>query len=271
MGGAPLDMRSPEGAYTVFYVVFAISTVVTLAWLAQRARRDRTVIPLAALAGGLAVGTVVPPVYNALTKVWFPPNIPLPYIEAFGMKDPLFDLLGYALFIGFGGYILMTQLQQGLGARAIYGTFVLWGVTDLVLEIPFLEWGMYQYFGDQQLEIFGFPLHWVVFNGFIPILAGGLMYLATEKWPGAPEGAAWRVALCPALACGMLMIPIFPVAATLHGDFPSGVRMLGSVLSIAMVACAVRAIARLADRDARARAPETFAPTPDPDLHLVGA
>jgi len=250
---APLDMRSPQDAYTVFYVLFAINMLGTVAWLAHRARRDRTAAPIAALAGGLVVGAVVPPIYNALTKVWFPSNIPYPFVEAFGMKDPLFDMLGYALFIGFGGYLLLTMLRAGQGARAIYTTFVLWGVTDLVLEIPFLQWGLYQYYGDQPFEIAGFPLHWVFLNGFVPIAAGSLMYLVTDRWPGSQRGAALRVAACPALAGGLLMIPIFPVATALHADVPSGVRMLASVAAIAMTAWAVLAAARLADREATLR------------------
>ncbi|WP_372787830.1 hypothetical protein [Paraconexibacter sp.] len=262
---APLDMRAPSGAYTAFYALFAVNMLGTLAWLAHRARREGTIHPLAALAGGLAVGAVVPPVYNALTKVWFPSNIPLPYVEAFGMKDPLFDMLGYALFIGFGGYLLLTQLRAGHGARAVYGTFLLWGVTDLLLEVPFLQWDLYQYYGDQPMEIGGFPLHWVVLNGFIPIAAGGLMYAVTDRWPGSPRGAAWRVAACPAVAGGLLMIPIFPVATALHADVPSAVRVGASLLSIAMTAAAVLAAARLADRHAGPTAPARSAGSLDAD------
>jgi hypothetical protein len=261
---APVDMRSPEAAYTVFYVLFAVNMVATLAWLAWRARRERTSLPLAALAGGLAVGAVVPPVYNALTKVWFPSNIPLPYVEAFGMRDPLFDMLGYALFIGFGGYLLLTQLRAGRGARAVYGTFALWGVADLVLEIPFLEWGMYQYYGDQPFEILGFPLHWVVFNGLVPVLAGGLMYLAADRWPGAPRGAALRVAACPAVAGAILMIPMFPVATALHADVSGVVRHLAAIVAIAVAAAMLLACARLAEREGALRELREAAAAPVP-------
>jgi len=263
---APLDMRAPQDAYTVFYVLFAINMAGTLAWLAHRAHRERSTAPLAALAGGLLVGMIVPPIYNALTKVWFPSNIPLPYVEAFGMKDPLFDMLGYALFIGFGGYLLLTQLRAGHGARAVYATFLLWGVTDLVLEIPFLQWGLYQYYGDQPFEIVGFPLHWVVLNGFVPVAAGCLMYLATDRWPGSQRGAALRVAACPALAGGLLMVPIFPVATSLHADVASGVRMAAAVVAVAMTAAAVVAAARLADREATLRrlADAATGAAPDP-------
>ena len=250
---APLEMRSPEAAYTTFYALFALSTALTVGWLALRARRERTWQPLAAMLGGLAVGAVVPPVYNALTKVWFPSNIPVPFVEAFGMQDPLFDVLGYAVFIGFGGYVLLTQLRAGHGARAVYLTFLWWGVADLLLEIPFLEWGMYQYYGDQPFEIAGFPLHWVFLNGLVPVLAGGLMYAVTDRWPGSQRGETWRVAACPALAGALLMIPIFPVATALHADVPGALREAAAVAAIAIAGTALAACARLADREAQLR------------------
>lgn len=271
---APIEMQSPEDAYLVFYILFAVNAVATLIWLAWKARQNRTIVPLAALAGGLVVGAIVPPIYNALTKVWFPDNIPLPFVEAFGMKDPLFDLLGYSLFIGFGGYYLYMQLQNGGGARVIYGTFLMWGLVDLVLEIPFLQWGMYTYFGDQPFLIGGFPLHWVVFNGLVPVLAGVLMYIAVDRWPSGPKGAGWRVAASPVVSGAILMIPIFPIATALHADVPSAVRYVAAIASIAISVWMLQVCARAAEREKeRLLALGTVAPTAAPaaSAHPVGA
>ena len=152
-------MHAPSASYTVFYIVFIANLVGSVGWLAWRARATRSTLPLAALAGGLAMGVVAAPMYNALTLVWFPPNIPGAFITAFGMKDPFFDLVGYALFIGFGGWFLCEQLRAGHGARAIWLTFAAWGAADLVFELPFLHWGMYRYYGDQPFTVGGFPIH----------------------------------------------------------------------------------------------------------------
>jgi hypothetical protein len=235
-------------------VLFALSTAGTFGWLTVQARRRRSALPLAAVAGGLAVGLVVPPAYNFLTLVWFPSNIPLPFVTEFGMKDPLFDALGYVLFIGFGGYLLYTLLLRGLGAKAVYATFALWGMTDLLLELPFLQTGLYRYYGDQPLQIGGFPVHWVFLNGLVPTLAGSLMYLSTERWPCSRRVAAWRVAGCPALAAGLLMIPMFPVAAALHADVASTVRIGAAVLTIAGSASALRFVATVVEGERAGRA-----------------
>jgi hypothetical protein len=227
-------MQSPEAAYQVFYALFAVNVAVTLGWLAWRARATRSVAPLAALAGGLAVGVVIPPIYNALTLVWFPSNIPAPFVTAFGMKDPLFDTAGYAVFIGFGGWVLCEQLRAGRGARAIWITFAAWGIADLLIELPFLDWGMYTYYGDQPMQIGGFPLHWVFMNGAVPVIAGVLMHVMTDHWPFGERGAAWRVAAAPALAGGLLLVPMAPVATALHADVASWVRVAAAFASIAI-------------------------------------
>lgn len=240
----PIDMQAPTAAYTTFYVLFAINLVATVGWMAWRARTTRSSLPLAALAGGLATGVVLPPIFNALTLVWFPSNIPLPFVTAFGMKDPLFDVIGYALFIGFGGWVLCEQLRAGRGAPAIWATFAVWGVADLVIEIPFLQWGMYTYYGDQPLTIGGFPAHWVAMNGTVPVLAGVLMYLVTEHWPFGAKGAAWRVAAVPAVSGALLMLPMAPIATALHADVPSWMRMGAQLVTVTICAVTLRLIAR---------------------------
>jgi hypothetical protein len=246
----PLDMRAPHAASIVFYALFVVGMLGTVGWMLLQARRRRSALPLAALGGGLLVGAIVPPIYDFLTLVWFPSNIPAPFVTEFGMKDPTFDALGYVLFIGFGGYLLYTQLLKGIGARAIYMTFALWAVTDLLLELPFLHAGLYRYYGDQPLLIGGFPLHWVFMNGFVPSLTGVLMYATTELLPCSRRAAAWRVAACPALAAGLLMIPIFPVAAALHADVASWVRVVAALVTIAASASGTLALARFAARGA---------------------
>jgi hypothetical protein len=251
----PLDMHAPSGAYTVFYVLFVANLAGSGGWMLWRARSTRSVLPLAALGGGLAIGVVLPPIYNALTLVWFPSNIPAPFLTAFGMKDPFFDLVGYALFIGFGGWVLCEQLRAGRGRGAIWLTFAAWGVADLLFEVPFLQWGMYTYYGDQPFTIGGFPVHWVFMNGTVPVLAGVLMYVAIEHWPFAPGGVAWRVAAAPAVAGGLLLIPMAPVATALHADVASWVRWAAALVSIAISVATLRWIV--------AQFPASAAPVPD--------
>jgi len=145
--------------------------------------------------------------------------------------------------------VLFRQLLRGQGARAIYVTFAIWAITDLLLELPFLAAGMYTYYGDQPFLIRGFPLHWVVFNGLVPAMSGMLMYLVVERWPSGRHRAAWRVAATPALAAALLMLPIFPVAAALNAEVPTAVRWIAAAMAIAISLGALVAFAQLAERE----------------------
>lgn len=230
----PLSMLAPPAAYTAFYVAFLLGAAGASVAIGLRCYRTRSWLPVLALIGGFGVGVVVPPIYNTLTLVWFPSNIPGTFVTAFGMRDPFFDAIGYALFIGFGGWVLCEQLLAGAGRRAIVSTYLFWGVADLVIELPFLRWGLYTYYGYQPLTISGFPLHWVVMNGLIPVVSGYAMYLVARHWPGGRAGAAGRVVLCPAFAAGVLLVPMAPIATALNAAVPDLVRVVASLASIAI-------------------------------------
>lgn len=244
----PLDMQAPVEAYTVFYILFAGQLAGALAWMAWRARKNRTWLPVVVLAGAFVAGWLVSPVYNALTFVWFPSNIPHPLMHAFGMNDPAFDPMGYALFIGFGGWVLYEQLKAGRGARAVWLNALGWGVADLVYEVPFLNAGMYTYYGDQPFEVFGFPIHWVFLNAAIPVISGLALYLLIERSKASPRTIAWGAAFTPAFAAGMLMIAIFPIATMLNADVPSFARQLAAIGSAAIALCILVGAAKIAER-----------------------
>lgn len=246
----PTGMQSPVAAYTVFYWLFFAQLAAAVGWLAYVAWRSRTAIPLAALGGALAVAYFAPPVLNRLTLVWFPDNIPLSYISAFGMRDPLFDYLGYALFFGLGGYSCYRLIDGGRGARAVFGVALTWGVADLLYELPFLRWGMYTYYGHQPFQILGFPVHWVVINAMVPVVTGTLMWLAIEAL-GDHLRMLLRVAVCAPLASFVTLGVAMPVGVALNADMPAVAVHVAAALSIAMALGLILFCAGHAERVAR--------------------
>ncbi|MGW6728006.1 hypothetical protein ACWF9G_19070 [Nocardia sp. NPDC055029] len=242
MATPPVEMAAPSGSYIAFYAVTLCSLAVSLSWLTWRSYSARSWLPISVVAGGLAVGTVLPPICNALTYVWFPSNIPFAYITAFGMRDPAFDLLGYAMFFSVGGWYFYEQLRAGRGRRAVWATFAIFAVLDLVLEVPFVVWGLFEYYGDQPFTIAGFPAHWCIMNGAVPIVSGGLLYLAIERWPFGGN-VVLRVAAVPLLAGGLLLLPMAPVATALNAEMQSRVRYVAAVATMAICIIAVRFVA----------------------------
>lgn len=249
----PLEMHSPQLAYQIFYLIFAAQLVGALVWLVVHSVRTHSRLPVIAFAGSLFVGYFTPPVFNHLLMTWFPSNIPWAYITAFDMRDPSFDFVGYALYFGLGGYLMMRALQRGWGSRAVALTALVFGVADLLYELPFLAAGMYTYYGPQPLAIHTFPLHWLVMNASVPVITGFIMYWADRLSRSASQRAA-AVFAAPIVAAAALFVPMTPIATTLHADVPEAVRVGASLLAIAVCAVTVFYIARWAEWIAPTRA-----------------
>jgi hypothetical protein len=254
----PIEMQSPQLAYQIFYLIFAFQLVAALAWLAVHSWRTHSRLPLVAFAGSLFVGYFVPPVFNHLLMTWFPSNIPWAYINAFDMRDPLFDFVGYTLYFGLGGYVMMRAFQRGLGSRAVALTAVIFGVADLLYELPFLAAGMYTYYGQQPLAILTYPLHWLVMNATVPVITGFIMYWADRLARSNRERAA-AIFAAPSVAAASLFVPMAPIATTLRADLPNTARLGTSLLAMAVCVVAISYIARWADRIEPAKVTDTVA------------
>lgn len=243
----PVTMESPNTVYTVFYWLFVAQLVPAIGFLLFRAWRQRDGIPVGVLLGALAIGYLSPPILNHLTMVWFPSNIPFAYITAFGMRDPFFDWMGYALFYGIGGFATYTAIRRGGGVRAVYVTAGVWALADLLYEIPFLHFGMYTYYGNQPFEIGGFPLHWVVVNAMVPVITAVLLYLLVDK--GTYPKRPWLRALGAAPVAGVITVgAVMPVSVALHADAPTIVIRIAAVATIVLAGSVIVVCAGMAKR-----------------------
>jgi len=241
----PYDMQSSEVAYRVFYALFTVQLLGALIWIVWQWVRTRSALPIAAFAGALPVGYFLPAVCDHLLLVWFPANVPLSYLSAFGMKQPLFEFIGYALYFGLGGYVMMRALEVGKGSRAVIGIAVIFGIADLLYELPFLAAGMYTYYGYQPFAIHTFPMHWLVMNASVPVVTGFIMYCA-KKLPRTGRERTLAVFMAPALGAGALFIPMVPVAIAMHSDAGEIALQGASLLAIAICIAALFYIARWA-------------------------
>lgn len=244
----PFTMESPTATYTAFYWLFAAQLLLVAGWIALAAWRRRSVVPGGVLLGAVAIGYFAPPLLNRLTLVWFPNNIPFAYITAFGMRDPVFDFIGYVLFYAGGGYACFLMLANGKGARGVYVVTLLGGVADALFELPFLHFGMYTYYGDQPFLIAGlFPLHWIVINATVPALCGVVILMAVKRG-GSSRVMFWRSAFAVVVAGSLTIAVALPVGVALNSTLPAIVVRIAAVLSIAGAMGLVLACAQYASK-----------------------
>jgi hypothetical protein len=93
-----------------------------------------------------------------------------------------------------------------------------------------------------------------------PVAAYTVFYALFTASTVASAGSWWRVAAAPALAGGLLLVPIAPVATALHADVASWVRDAAAIASAAISVSTVRwIVARFAGATVPRTAPEATA------------
>lgn len=265
----PTDMQSPELAYILFYAIFFSIMLVAAAWTIWHSSRTRSLDAVLAFVGGSIVGFFVPPLYNKLSMVWFPSNIPMPYMTVFGMHDPMFDLVGNSLFFGTGGYLFWYALTSGHSIRAAFVLPILGAmVAEVVYQVPFLQAGMYIYYGDQPFRIGGLPAHWIAINVAVPVVSGYLMYWLTENSHTKRQRQA-AILTAPAITAGFVFVVHAPVTMMLYSEVPTFARQLAGALCIALCVGALVFIAKRCFGDGWP-VPAAKTPTPAPNSQHAG-
>jgi hypothetical protein len=128
---------------------------------------------------------------------------------AYGMPIPAFELTGYLAVFPFVSYIAYRYLIKGISTR---GFFFLWiGIclSDLLMELPATQQGLYVYQPPQVFTLLNFPLYNIWVNGTSWLLGGVLMYFFEPVLKG------WKrplISFLPAISMswgwGFLDVPI---------------------------------------------------------------
>jgi len=168
---APVGMLMPVTANLIIAGLnYTLLLVVTIL-MSREAWKTKSALPLLCLAGG-AVSCLQEPIYDVLMCVWYPQYGQVPLFRNFDISVPLWLLPAYAWYISGQGYFMYRQFQKGLSVQRLWMFYLLFYVSDLVLEAPGLMLHIYDYYGPQPLKIFGLPLWMAAANAVMPILLG---------------------------------------------------------------------------------------------------
>ncbi len=237
-------MHAPDGLGIAFTLLFAAQILPAGVFCLLRARARRDLVPAFALVGG-ALSALAEPLLDTLGYIWWPTNIPLTLYTAFGIEIPSYTAMGYCLFLGFGSYLVYERVRAGAGPATVWAIAAAFLCADLLYEIPFLNLGLYDYYGPQPLSVAGFPLFWPFLNASVVVVGGGLMIaLCADDRPQAQR--ALGAVLAPVLAIGALLAAGWPVFLALHATLPAAIRAAVAAVTIALAVGEVAAIAGVA-------------------------
>jgi hypothetical protein len=252
----PWQMTTPGTAQTVITVILAVAVAAFVVAAARDWHRTGSPVFMLTLAGGL-VCSLNEAVVDVLGHCHFPTDGWIVY-RAFDRAVPIWVVLAYLVFFGALPYVMAKAFQRGFSRRAMWAGIGIFGVLNVLLEIPMLKSGLYVYYGEQPFTIAGFPISWLVINCLGALFAAVVITRLAWLFTGARQMLIVVIPYATYMSSWVLAMPHFLVTNT---DAPSWVRMLAAAVSLILGLIAIDVLIRLGTGQLRLLPPETTRPS----------
>ncbi|ORW99896.1 hypothetical protein AWC29_26395 [Mycobacterium triplex] len=200
---------------------------------------------------------------DVLGHCFFPLDGVLGY-TAFGRGVPVWVVLAYIVFFGGLSYVMALAFKRGASRRAMWSGIAIFGVLNVLLELPMLGAKLYVYYGDQPFAIGGFPVSWLVINSLGSLFGAVVVVRLSWLFTGARQLLLVLVPFATYMASWVLAMPHFAITNT---DMPSGVRMAAAALSMALGVIAIDGLIRIGTGQWRLLPPPTFDASTEDRMH----
>ncbi|MCX2930061.1 hypothetical protein ORI20_07240 [Mycobacterium sp. CVI_P3] len=254
----PWEMTTPATAQTVITVILTIVVAVFVAAAAREWYLTGRPIFALTLIGGL-VCSFNEATVDVLGHCYFPLDGWIGY-TAFGRGVPVWVILAYVVFFGGLSYLMAKAFRAGATRRTMWTGIGVFGVLNVLLEIPMLGSGLYVYYGNQPFMIAGFPISWLVINSLGSLF--GAVVLTRLDWffTGARQLLVVLVPFVTYMSSWVLAMPYFAVTNT---DAPSAVRMIAAAVSLVLGAIGIDVLIRIGTGQLRLIPPAEHTATAD--------
>jgi hypothetical protein len=233
-------MTTPTTAQTIIIVVLGVVVAAFVVAALADWRRSGSPAFLLMLVGGY-VCSFNEATVDVLGHCFFPVDGVIAY-TAFGRPVPVWVVLAYIVFFGGLSYVMAVAFKRGASHRTMWLGIAVFGVLNVLLEIPMLRAGLYVYYGNQPFAVGGFPLSWLVINSLGSLFGAVVIVRLSWFFTGARQLLLIFVPFATYMASWVLAMPHFAITNT---DMPNGVRMVAAALSIALGAIAIDALIRI--------------------------
>jgi hypothetical protein len=236
----PWGMTTPTTAQTIITTILAAVVAGFVAAALADWRRSGSPAFLLMLVGGY-VCSFNEATVDVLGHCFFPVDGVIGY-TAFGRPIPVWVILAYIVFFGGLSYVMALAFKRGASHRAMCYGIGIFGVLNVLLEIPMLGAGLYVYYGNQPFTIGGFPVSWLVINSLGSLFGAVVVVRLSWFFTGARQLLLILVPFATYMASWVLAMPYFAITNT---DMPTGVLMAAAVLSMALGVIAIDGLIRI--------------------------
>lgn len=250
----PIHMSTPHGPQVAITSVLAVVVLALVAAGIVLALRNRNPKLLLVLVGGY-VCSLNEPLIDMLCRCYFPSDGWTVH-RIFDRSIPLWVALAYVVFYGGLSFIIAAALRAGTSRRALWIGMTGWGALNLLMEIPLLKSGLYDYYGDQPFSVGGFPLGQMVFNIAGSLLCAVVLVRLDWLFKGPRLALLILVPSATFVTSWMLGMPYFLL---LGANASASVAALGDVVCVVVALFVVDGLIRLGTGEWRLLPPEQTA------------
>jgi hypothetical protein len=230
----PVTLHAAGGAELFFTVLMAVVVIAACLWTLRR--RDPLLLILTIAA---ALSSFIEPVYDYLGQAWWSTSLTTSFTTFDGrIFCPTIFPLGYAMWIGLGSYASFRVFERRPSRSSILKAFVLLGLCDPALELPWLATHLFRYYGHQPFRVIGYSLVWDAINTAAIAINGLPLLWLQDRGLLKGRGAA-LAAILPFSVIGWYCAAGWPLWLAMHTTAPVGVRWVLGALAIAFSSAAV--------------------------------
>jgi hypothetical protein len=236
----PWGMTTPTTAQTIITVILATVVAAFVVAALRDWKRSGSPAFLLMLIGGY-VCSFNEATVDVLGHCFFPNDGVLGY-TAFGRGVPVWVILAYIVFFGGLSYVMAAAFKNGATRTTMWTGIVIFGVLNVVLEMPMLGAGLYVYYGYQPFAVGGFPLSWLVINSLGSLFGAVVLVRLSWFFTGARQLLLVFLPFATYMSSWVLAMPHFAITNT---DMPAGVHMAAAALSMVLGVIAIDTLIRI--------------------------
>lgn len=224
-------MVMPQTPQLVFTVLWGSVFLLLALYAGYRLVVKRDPLFAVLLLGG-AICYFAEPMVDVLGLLWHPTIGQWVAVDTF-RACPLWGLFVYAICFGGLPYFMLVDFRRaGFTARRAWTWIGVFWVVDVLVEIPILGSGLYDYYGDPPMEVAGLPLYWLFMNIAGPLETAVILLLAGSYFRG------WKTLLVAALPVSLDVagssVVGWPVFSALHAQAGVGVKYLAALVTVGL-------------------------------------
>lgn len=244
----PRNLEMPQTAELLFLGMSAALVVVLIVvGIGELRKRRDPALLLLLVAGGIAC--FFEPIVDVNGHMYLRERGAIQAYTLYDRAMPIFAVVAYAGYFAALAHAAMRAFAAGITTSQLFKLFGVMAVFNIAFETPAVLLNVYDYYGDQPFDFWGFPLWWGIVNPLSSLIAATVIILARRHIVGWRD---WMILPLVFVAAGCANgAAAGPIWLALNSGASDVVKHLAALATLGIALAVVRFIAALMCTDAQ--------------------